>query len=122
MDDDATQRLPVVPLGFNPRKRRRMFNSFGQNRAQALRELGLAVDFEKVDTDEVGDARCRVTVTEEESRRVALALLVRGEEWAFVVADGLARMLASPAVEAVWYPGEEPRWGPEDDQDSVRQQ
>jgi hypothetical protein len=44
---------------------------------------------------------------------VALAFLVRGEEWAFLVADQLAAILAR--VEALWYPGEEPRWGPDED-------
>jgi hypothetical protein len=116
-DNDDVQRLPGLDLGLGLRKRRRMYTVYAQNRARVLRDLGLAVDFEKVDTAENGDARCRVTVTEQESGRVALAFLVYGEEWGFLLADRLAMLLAGAGIEALWYPGEEPRWGPEPEED-----
>jgi hypothetical protein len=53
------------------------------------------------------------TATEQQLGHVALAFLVRGEEWAFLVAERLATILAR--VKALWYPGEEPRWGPDED-------
>jgi hypothetical protein len=75
------------------------------------------VDFEMVDTDENGDQRCRVTITDQETGRVALGFLVTGEEWAMGLADTLATVLSTPGVEALWYPGEEPRYRPDTDAD-----
>jgi hypothetical protein len=115
MDNADVQPLPALPLGWSAPKRRRLYTQFAQNRTDALHNLGLAVDFEKVDTAENGDARCRVTVAEQQSGRVLLAFLVCGEEWAFLLADRLAGLLAGPVIEALWYPGEEPRWIPDEE-------
>jgi hypothetical protein len=41
--------------------------------------------------------------------------LVTGDEWAMSLADTLATVLST--VEALWYPGEEPRYRPDTDAD-----